>query len=227
MSDNPAETESSPALNRRLAQALVQRLDAEFGSPRRAAAGAVLCRAGERPSRLPLVIAGRLDAVLHLGAQGLQVIPITFAAGEVAMFSTLFASRPLQADLVAAEASTLRWLPVPVIERALLRDGELLVMLVRFLAQRLREVQLRERVWLERGVHARVCATLARLAREKPAAPGQPLAVVATHEQLSMRCGVSRPKLSHELKRLEKAGTLRLRRGAIDVLDLRSLDAWA
>ena len=103
----------------------------------------------------------------------------------------------------------------------------MLVMLVRFLAQRLREVQQRERVWLERGVHARVCATLARLAREQPAAPGQALALVATHEQLSMRCGVSRPKLSHELKRLERAGTLRLRRGAIDVLDLPSLDAWA
>jgi len=227
MPDNPAEIGSSPALNRRLAQALALRLDAELGPPRRAAAGAVLCRAGERLPRLPLVIAGRLDAVLHLGAQGLQVIPITFAAGEIAMLSTLFASPPLQADVVAAEASTLRWLPVPAIEQALLRDGELLVMLVRFLAQRLREVQLRERVWLERGVHARVCATLARLAREQPAAPGQSLEVVATHEQLSMRCGVSRPKLSHELKQLEKAGTLRLRRGAIDVLDLPSLDAWA
>lgn len=227
MPDNPAETETSPALNRRLAQALVQRLDVELGAPRRVAAGAVLWRAGERPPRLPLVITGRLDAVLHLGVQGLQVIPITFAAGEMAMLSTLFASQPLQADLVAAEASTLRWLPVPAIEQALLRDGELLVMLVRFLAQRLREVQLRERVWLERGVHARVCATLARLAREQPGAPGQPPAVMATHEQLSMRCGVSRPKLSHELKRLEKAGSLRLRRGAIDVLDLPALDAWA
>lgn len=227
MPENPAETEASPALNRRLAQALVQRLDADIGPPRRAATGAVLCRAGERPARLPLVIAGRLDAVLHLGAQGLQVIPITFATGEMAMLSALFAKQPLQADLVAAEASTLRWLPVPEIEQALLRDGELLVMLVRFLAQRLREVQQRERVWLERGVHARVCATLARLARERSTPPGQPPAVMATHEQLAMRCGVSRPKLSHELKRLEKAGTLRLRRGAIDVLDLSALDAWA
>ena len=32
----------------------------------------------------------------------------------------------------------------------------------RFLAQRLREVQLRELVWLERGVTERVCAALAR-----------------------------------------------------------------
>jgi CRP/FNR family transcriptional regulator len=227
MPDRSDETDSSPALNRRLAQALVRHLDAELGPPRRAAVGAVLCRAGERPPRLPLVIAGRLDAVLHLSAQGLQVIPITFVAGEIAMLSALFASRPLQADLVAAEASTLRWLPVSAIEQALLRDGELLVMLVRFLAQRLREVQMRERVWLERGVHARVCATLARLAREQPPMPGQPPAVMATHEQLSLRCGVSRPKLSHELKRLEKAGTLRLRRGVIDVLDLPALDAWA
>lgn len=227
MPDCHDETESSPALNRRLAQALVRHLDAELGLPRRAAAGAVLCRAGDRPLRLPLVIDGRLDAVLHLGAQGLQVIPTTFAAGEMAMLSVLFTRQPLRADLVAAEASTLRWLPLPAIEQTLLRDGELLVMLVRFLAQRLREAQLRERVWLERGVHARVCATLARLARAQPAEHGQPMAVVATHEQLSMRCGVSRPKLSHELKRLEKAGTLRLRRGAIDVLDLRALDAWA
>ena len=42
-------------------------------------------------------------------------------------------------------------------------------------------------------------------------------------EQLATRCGVSRPKASTALKRLERAGQLRLERGAIEVLDLASL----
>jgi CRP/FNR family transcriptional regulator len=75
-------------------------------------------------------------------------------------------------------------------------------------------------------VHARVCATLVRMAAEGPAdgADGRPR-LATTHEQLAVRCGVSRPKVSTALKRLERSGRLRLGRGAIEILDLPALQA--
>lgn len=181
-------------------------------------------RAGEPLDRLPVVISGRLDSVLHLqGDEGSFIIPVSFGPGEVVFLSQLFSHQPSFVDLVVGEPAALRWLPMAELERLLLADSELMVELVRFLVQRLREVQVRERAWLERGVHERVCATLARLVHQE--APGQngTVSITATHEELSLRSGVSRPKLSQELKRLELAGRLKLDRGSIRVIDLENL----
>ena len=187
-------------------------------------AGATVLRTGEPFSRLPYVVSGRLDSVLHLqGADGGYIIPVSFAAGEVAFLSQLFSHQPSFVDLVAGEASSLQWLPMAAIERLLLEDPALMVQLVQFLVHRLREVQARERGWLERGVHERVCATLTRLAHHAPRAPDGTVSILATHEELSARSGVSRPKLSQELKRLEQAGRLHLERGSVRVINLANL----
>lgn len=42
--------------------------------------------------------------------------------------------------------------------------------------------------------------------------------IAATHEHLAARCGVSRPKMSRELKQLERSGRLKLLRGSVEVL---------
>jgi CRP-like cAMP-binding protein len=68
-------------------------------------------------------------------------------------------------------------------------------------------------------VHERACAAPSGW-RGIATAVWFTLVIVATHEDLAARCGVSRPKVSGELKRLEKAGWLRLDRGAIEILDL-------
>ena len=173
---------------------------------------------------LPYIERGRLDAVLQVGDEGVQVIPVTFGPGEIALLSALFLDEPIHGELLAAEDLHLRWLPIRNLEALLNQEKPLLLLLVQFLAQRLREVRARERAWLERGVHERVCAGLARVALESaPAAAGEPWFVTATHEHLAHRCGVSRPKLSQELKRLEHAGALRLSRGQIELLDYSAL----
>ena len=223
MPSNFSDKAQSRALSQQLAKDLLQRLDMSRYPVQRIKAGAWLRRSGQRLDSLPFIEAGRINAVLQLGDQGTQAIPVTFGPGEVALLSTLFSEEPIHGDLVAAESLDLRWLPVHDIEAALLEDRALLVCLVRFLAQRLREVQTRERGWLERSVHGRVCATLARVALETPPAPEQPWLIPATHEYLAMRCGVSRPKLSHELKELEQAGILKLNRGTIELIDYAAL----
>jgi CRP-like cAMP-binding protein len=214
----------SREISRELARRLAERLGVSARPVQEAVAGATLLRAGDLVSRLPFVVQGRVDSVLHMhGGDGGRIIPVSWGDGEIVLLSQLFINRPSFVELVAGANLSLRWASVAEIERVLLDDNELLVLLVRFLAQRLREVQTRERGWVERGVHERVCATLARLAQQSERDEAGHALIVATHEELAERSGVSRPKLSKELKRLETEGRLKLERKAIRIVDLKDL----
>jgi CRP-like cAMP-binding protein len=215
-----AELLPSRSLSRQLAQALALPLALKQRPMHQFATGVVLCNAGEIVTQLPFVISGRLDAVVHVpGSLGSQIVPIAFHAGEVAFLSYLFNQVPSGSDLVVGEASAIRWVAIEEIEACLVKDQALLIMLVRFLGQRLRELQARERGWASRGVQQRVCAGLARMAADLPPRHDGRLIIATTHDQLSSRCGVSRPKASLALKALEQKGALLLGRRWIEVLD--------
>jgi CRP-like cAMP-binding protein len=218
----PTTAPESRALSRALAAALAAPLRIRAMPLQRVTTGTTLLRAGQPVTRLAFLERGRIDAVLH-GTVGTPVVPLSFGVGEVVLLSQLFGDRESGVDLVAGEDSALRWMPIEAIEQALLRDPAALLLLTKFLAQRLREVQVRERAWAERGVQKRVRAALARLAAEQPPRADGRVRIATTHEQLATRCGVSRPKASLALKRLEQAGRVRLERGAIEVLDLDAL----
>jgi CRP-like cAMP-binding protein len=219
-----AELLQSRRLGRRFASALAQPMALETRPLRRFEVGVSLFKAGDRVTQLPYVVSGRLDAVVHVpGAQGGQIVPISFRAGEMAFLSYLFNQLPSGSDLLVGEPSVIQWLPLQDIETCLLNDQGLLLMLVRFLGQRLREVQARERSWAARGVHPRLCAGLARMAADVPKRSDGRTVVVATHEQLAASCGISRPKASIALKALEGDGVLALGRGWIEVLNWRTL----
>jgi CRP-like cAMP-binding protein len=220
----PTAATESRALSRALAAVLTAPLHVSAKPLQRVDAGTTLLRAGDAVTRLAFLERGRIDAVLH-GAVGTPVVPLAFGAGEVVLLSQLFCDRASGVDLVAGEDSALRWVPIEAIQQALLRDAAALLLLTKFLAQRLREVQVRERAWAERGVHERVRAALARLAAEQPPRADGRVRIATTHEQLATRCGVSRPKASLALKRLEQAGRVRLERGAIEVLDMAGLSS--
>jgi CRP-like cAMP-binding protein len=225
MHSDSSEKTFSRALSQQLATKLLAHLDLSRYPAMGGEAGQWLRAADQRLDALPYIESGRLNVVMQLSDEGAQVIPVTFVQGEIALLSVLFSDEPIFGDLVAAEALRLRWLPIRDVESILLQHKDMLVLLVRFLAQRLREVRARERGWLERSVHGRVRAGLARIALETRPAPGMPWLVPATHEHLAMRCGVSRPKLSNELKQLENAGILRLNRGAIEILNYAVLSS--
>lgn len=219
-----AELLQSRRLGRKLADALAQAMPFKGRPLHRFETGVNLYKAGDRVTQLPFVMSGRLDAVVHVpGVQGGQIVPISFRAGEMAFLSYLFNQLPSGSDLVVGEPSTIQWLPMKDIEACLLNDQGLLLMLVRFLGQRLREVQARERSWAARGVQPRLCAGLARMAADLPRRSDGRTVVVATHEQIAASCGISRPKASIALKALESDGILKLGRGWIEVLDLLGL----
>lgn len=219
-----AELLQSRQLGRKFANALAQPMAFKTRPMHRFEAGVSLFKAGDRVTQLPYVMSGRLDAVVHVpGVQGGQIVPISFRAGEMAFLSYLFNQLPSGSDLVVGEPSTIQWLPLKDIEACLLNDQDLLLMLVRFLGQRLREVQARERSWAARGVQTRLCAGLARMAADLPSLSDGRTVIVATHEQIAASCGISRPKASIALKALEGDGVLKLGRGGFEVLNLRGL----
>jgi CRP-like cAMP-binding protein len=219
-----AELLQSRQLGRKFANALAQPLAFKSRPLHRFDSGVSLCKAGDRVTQLPFVMSGRLDAVVHVpGIQGGQIVPISFRAGEMAFLSYLFNQLPSGSDLLVGEPSTIQWLPLKDIEACLLIDQGLLLMLVRFLGQRLREVQARERSWAARGVQHRLCAGLARMAADLPSRSDGRTVVVATHEQIAASCGISRPKASIALKALEGDGVLKLGRGWIEVVHLQGL----
>ena len=60
-----------------------------------------------------------------------------------------------------------------------------------------------------------------------PSRPDARLLVHSTHEQLAASCGVSRPKASLALKKMERDCILKLGRKWVEVLSLTALQALA
>jgi CRP-like cAMP-binding protein len=219
---------NSQSLARQLAQALAQPVDLKQRPRHSVSVGQSLIKTSDVVARLPFVMSGRLNAVVHIpGKQGGQIVPIAFGAGEIAVLSYLFNRLPSGIDLVAAQASTIQWIPVEDIEKALLHDPQLMVLLVRFLGLRLREVQARERASFARSVPARLSASLSRALMDLPARPDGRLLIQATHEQLAASCGVSRPKTSLALKKMERDGIVKLGRKWVEVLNPKALQILA
>lgn len=210
-----ASSRASRRLNRQFSQLLAQRLDLARCRLQAVDMGRVVMSAGSRPRSLPMVESGRLQAVVHLGRDGQRVVPVLFEAGETAMCSQLFSDEPMSADVVAAAPCRLRWIPRLAIESIIVRDPTLATPLLQFLAQRLREVQAREQVWLARGVRARLLAALRREIAGSPPSSEGGWTLALTHEQLAERAGVSRPKISLALRALERDGVLQRGRGRL------------
>ena len=214
----------SQELSRQLARALAAPLGLAKRPLHRVAAGTSMLKAGDRPPNLPYVVSGRLDAIVHLpGKTGGQIVPVCFRAGEVGLLSYLFNQQPNGADVVSGEASVIKWVPVRQIESTLLDDPAMMILLVRFLGQRLREAQARERGWAARGVLPRLGAGLMRLLSDLPKRDDGRVVIEATHEEIADRCGISRPRASTALKQMEREGLVVLGRKSVEVLDLGAL----
>jgi CRP-like cAMP-binding protein len=221
--------QNSQSLARQLVQAIALPVDLKSRPLHHFESGRTLVKTGDVVARLPFVMSGRLNAVVHIsGTQSGQIVPITFGSGEIALLSYLFNRLPSSSDLVASQASAIQWIPIDEVESALLRDPQLMAVLVRFLGLRLREGQARERAGSSRSVLTRLSASLSRILAVLPARPDARLLIHATHEQLASSCGVSRPKTSLALKKMERDGIILLGRKWVEVLDstaLRTLSA--
>lgn len=216
------EVLASVSLNRQIATRLMERYDFSRLPTRSVPPGGWLHHIDTRMDRLPYVEAGCVHGVLRLSG-GVEVVTITFHEGELALLGSLFSDEPIRGDLVASTAARIKWIPRNEIEPILLGDRDLLLLTLKFFVQGWQEARSRERMWLLRGADERVGAALARVALESPPQETAPWTVEITHDQLALRSGISRPKVSTALKRLEKRGVIGLGRGVIQILDYGGL----
>ena len=106
MSPRPPDKTRSRAISQQLADTLLGRLDLARYPLQSVERGRWLRSSDQRLDALPYIESGRLHAVLQLGSDGTQVIPVSFSRGEIALLSALFSDEPLHGDLVAAEPLT-------------------------------------------------------------------------------------------------------------------------
>ena len=213
---------NSQSFGRALVRALARRLCFSERAMHEFSPGTVLQKSGDRLERLAYVMRGQLDVVIHVpGSLGGQMTPISFQSGDLCFLSYLFTHLPSGGDLVVRDRAVIRWVTVSEIEEELLSHHELLVLLVRFLGNRLREVQARERALSTRSVKARMGSGLLRALADLHPRPDGRLIITLTHEQLAFRCGVSRPKASIALKEMEQQGLLKLGYKKIEVLEAK------
>lgn len=220
--DRIIEVPATVSINRQIARRLAERYDFSRLPTRSVPAGGWLHHIDTRMDRLPYVESGCVHGVVRLSG-GAEVVTITFHEGELALLGSLFSDEPIRGDLVASTVTRIKWVPRSEIEPILLGDRELLLLTLKFFVQGWQDARSRERIWLLRGADERVHAALARVALESPRQESGFWPVEITHDELALRSGISRPKVSNALKRLEKHGVIRLGRGMIEILDYEML----
>jgi CRP/FNR family transcriptional regulator, cyclic AMP receptor protein len=184
---------------------------AAAGRARSLAAGETLWRRGECVDALGFVLQGRLD-VARLTPSGARMLLRTLSAGELVGFSCL-GGAPHSADLVAGEESEVLVIPGEAMRRLFRAEPELalgalacLGELVSRLSDELEELRFLD---LDRRL-VRLLERRARGLRE----------LRVTHEELAQQVAATRENVSRALKRFERRGALRCRRGRLEILEL-------
>lgn len=79
-----------------------------------------IIRSGDPVDRLPLLVSGALDAVIHQASDdGNPVVPVIWGPGELVMLSYLFRRTPATVDVVVSADASFRWVPFEDIEDTL------------------------------------------------------------------------------------------------------------
>ena len=166
---------------------------------------------GDEATRLYFVQAGRVKTT-KATAGGKELITGFYQAGEFFGYQALLEQAPYHDSAVAAEDSTLRYIPVEEFMDLLLRNTEVSQHFIRLLAgrERVREQQLVEMAY--HSLRRRVADALLRL--HAPAGPPMHL----TREELAAVVGTAPESLSRTLSEFREAGLLELTPKSIRVL---------
>ena len=214
-------TTTSLDLNRQIFDVLMQRLDLSTRLPTRIPAQTVLLPSGQRGTNVYCLVKGQMDIGLYpQNANGARVVPLSFGPGMALLIHTVYDTSPDPGEMASATDSEVHVIPHVEFKRVMHTDVETLELVTRFLASRLNDARHREQQWIARSVQERVATLLKRLVRENSALQGpapSSITLKVTHEHLAERSGISRAKVSKELKRLERDGVIALKRNAIEV----------
>jgi CRP-like cAMP-binding protein len=179
---------------------------ARSGARRRLNKEQVIHRRGERAGSLVVILSGQLEIRRPL-ENGDEAKVRTVGSGAVIGLSPALGAAH-SADVVAAVESEVLVIPASALREAFRKDPQIAVRAILQLAAWLADVTDELESLRASDVFDRTRRKLYQLAK------GQ-RELRITHEELAAHVGASRANVSRALKRLEKAGTVRLGRGRV------------
>ncbi len=180
--------------------------------------GQTLFRRGD-PCRNYLVVAQGSVRVQVLSASGREVTLYRVGDGESCVITTscLISHESYPAEGVTETETRALIVPRTLFDEAMDTSAPFRRFVFANQGQRLGDLIQR----VEDVAFGRIDVRLARLLVDRSRRDGD--SVPLTHRQVASELGTAREVVSRQLKRLEKAGLLHSRRGAIEVLDRRGL----
>ncbi len=181
-------------------------------------AGSVLFRERDACGGFPMVVSGRAR-ISRMLADGREMVLYDVGPGESCVLSTscLLSNARYNAHGVAETEVELALLPRALFDRLVAEHPPFRIAVFNQFGERLvRLVELAEAVGFQR-VEQRLAGALLGGGRE----------LQTSHDRLARRLGASRETVSRALKSFEDQGWIRLRRGAIEIVQPKALRAMA
>jgi CRP/FNR family transcriptional regulator len=181
-------------------------------------AGSVLFREHDACGGFPMVVSGRARISRRL-PDGRELVLYDVGPGESCVLSTscLLGNARYNAHGISETDVELVLLPPALFDRLVAEHPPFRIAVFNQFGERLvRLVELAEAVGFQR-VEQRLAAALLGSGRE----------LTTSHERLAQRLGASRETVSRALKTFEGHGWIRLRRGAIEIVQPQALRAMA
>jgi CRP/FNR family transcriptional regulator, cyclic AMP receptor protein len=186
--------------------------------------GDVLCREADRSDWVVLLLDGRVKATSHT-AGGSEIVLAVRGPGALIGELSAVDRQPRSATIQALEPVTGLVLPLAEFESYLAANGRVAVLLMRLLAERLRDADRKRIEFGAQDATGRVAARLVELAERfgRPVDGGVQIALPLSQDELAGWIGSSREAVSKALGVLRSAGWIRTSRLRVVVMDIDAL----
>lgn len=186
--------------------------------------GEVLCHEGDESDWVAVIESGRVKASSHT-AGGTEVVLAVRGPGSLLGELAAVDAQPRSATLIALEPVAALVMPPREFQSYLATHGRVALLLMRLLADRLRDADRKRIEFGAQDTKGRVAARLVELAERfgAPVAGGIQIALPLSQDELAGWVGSSREAVSKALGSLRAAGWIRTSRLCVTVLDLESL----
>ena len=188
--------------------------------------GEVLCREGDESDWVAVIEDGRVKASSHTAA-GTEVVLAVRGPGSLLGELAAVDAQPRSATVMALESVTALVMPPREFQSYLATHGRLALLLLRLLADRLRDADRKRIEFGAQDTKGRVAARLVELAERfgAPVRDGVEIGLPLSQDELAGWVGSSREAVSKALGSLRSAGWIRTSRLRVTVLDLDALRA--
>ena len=219
----PSQTLAHMPLFKSLDSEAIRRLDTQC-IWRRAGAGESILQYKDGGSDLYFVVQGHVRVLIQ-AISGKESILRDIQGGEYFGELAAIDGLPRSAAIVAVTNAIIAKMPSAVFRRAVHDHPDVCDQLLLLLASQVRMLANRVNEYSTLDVRRRIYAELLRLARPASKAAGgeSVISPPPTHAELAARVSSHREAVTRELKKLEAAGLLQRRRGAIVIVDAAQL----